>query len=86
MEEIRPSTPPEASGVLEPKEIVWRNLQPWLQQSGYTLRPRFRRGWIPSWKIPGSGARLLVAEDSWGLIVAPFLRNPMSFADDCALA
>ncbi|KAJ7760918.1 hypothetical protein B0H16DRAFT_1312522 [Mycena metata] len=68
MEEICPATPPEASGVLEPKEIVWRDLQPWLQQSGYTLRPRFRRSWIPSWKVPGSSARLLVAEDSWGLI------------------
>ncbi|KAJ7028523.1 kinase-like domain-containing protein [Mycena alexandri] len=67
-DQARPSTPPEASGILDSREIFWRNLQPWLQQSGYTLRPRFRRGWIPSWKIPGSDAHLLVAEDSWGLL------------------
>ena len=31
-------------------EVWWRDLQPWLQQKGYMLRPRFRPNWIPSWK------------------------------------
>ncbi|KAJ7174752.1 hypothetical protein C8R46DRAFT_93550 [Mycena filopes] len=72
-DEIRPSTPPEAAGVLDPHEIFWRNLQPWLQQSGYSLRPRYGRDWIPSWKIPGSGAIYLVSEDSWGIMRAQIM-------------
>lgn len=32
---------------LEPGEIVWRDLQPWLEQQGYLLRPRYRVGWVP---------------------------------------
>ncbi|EIM87934.1 uncharacterized protein STEHIDRAFT_138450 [Stereum hirsutum FP-91666 SS1] len=31
-------------------EIWWVGHQPWLEQSGYALRPRFRKDWQPSWK------------------------------------
>ncbi|KZV73560.1 hypothetical protein PENSPDRAFT_602620 [Peniophora sp. CONT] len=31
-------------------EKPWRARQPWLLQRGYQLRPRFRQGWVPSWK------------------------------------
>jgi len=28
-------------------ELYWRDLQPWLQEHGYMLRPRYRPGWMP---------------------------------------
>ncbi|KAJ7700291.1 kinase-like domain-containing protein [Mycena metata] len=70
-EQIRPVTPAEAAGILDPSETFWRDLQPWLSQCGFRLRPRFRRGWIPSWKTPGGsvviGSSEILSEDSWGL-------------------
>ncbi|KAJ6465544.1 hypothetical protein C8R47DRAFT_1056929 [Mycena vitilis] len=45
--------PPEAVGLLKEGEVFWRDLQPWLQECGFTLRPRFRRDWVPSWTVPG---------------------------------
>ncbi|KAJ6507340.1 hypothetical protein C8R47DRAFT_966711 [Mycena vitilis] len=45
--------PPEAAGLLKEGEAFWRDLQPWLQERGFTLRPRFRRDWVPSWNVPG---------------------------------
>ena len=56
----RPSLPAslliEASAVtvdrskLTETEQWWANQQIWLAQQGYVLRPRYRPGWIPSWK------------------------------------
>ncbi|KAF8874869.1 hypothetical protein CPB84DRAFT_1736865 [Gymnopilus junonius] len=37
-------------GELTSAEVFWRDLQPWLLECGYQLRPRYRKGWIPSWK------------------------------------
>lgn len=31
-------------------EKAWRDRQPFLQSRGYMLRPRYRPGWVPSWK------------------------------------
>ncbi|KAL4249024.1 hypothetical protein ABKN59_007332 [Abortiporus biennis] len=31
-------------------EELWVQQQPWLEEQGYMLRPRYRPGWIPSWK------------------------------------
>ncbi|KAJ7162138.1 hypothetical protein C8R46DRAFT_1353155 [Mycena filopes] len=74
-EKNRPPTPPPASAeVLSPDELFWVDLQPWLQQSGYTLRPRFRPGWIPSWKTPGPNSILgEFAEDGWPLIFSQIM-------------
>jgi len=36
--------------VLETHEVFWRDLQPWLLERGYQLRPRFRPGWVASWE------------------------------------
>ncbi|KAJ7684164.1 kinase-like domain-containing protein [Mycena polygramma] len=59
--------PPEAEGLLKEGEVFWRDLQPWLQQLGFTLRPRFRREWVPSWlNVPGRLSK--VPEDQWQLI------------------
>lgn len=34
---------------LAPHEVYWRDKQSLLASHGYTLRPRFRKGWRPSW-------------------------------------
>jgi hypothetical protein len=48
-------------GELRKSEIPWRDRQPWLEEQGYMLRPRYRPGWQPSWKK--SGKRWQDAED-----------------------
>ncbi|KAJ7149990.1 hypothetical protein C8R46DRAFT_1008919 [Mycena filopes] len=48
---------------LKDKEIYWRDLQPWLEERGYMLRPRYRPGWVPSWK--DTGEYPLLKEDFW---------------------
>ncbi|EEB97413.1 hypothetical protein MPER_03273, partial [Moniliophthora perniciosa FA553] len=35
-------------GLLE-SELFWRDNSEWLKKCGYGLRPRYRRGWTPSW-------------------------------------
>ncbi|KAJ6629435.1 hypothetical protein B0H10DRAFT_1776589 [Mycena sp. CBHHK59/15] len=50
-------------GDLTSTDIYWRDMQPWLQECGYMLRPRFRPGWVPSWKT--SGLFYTLAEDSY---------------------
>jgi hypothetical protein len=39
-----------AAGGLNEGETWWRDRQKWLQDCGYMLRPRYRPGWVPSWK------------------------------------
>ncbi|KAH9476241.1 hypothetical protein JR316_0011812 [Psilocybe cubensis] len=49
---------------LEPREVFWRDNQPWLLSCGYQLRPRFQPDWIPSWITnPNSKKSLLDTED-----------------------
>lgn len=36
-------------GALGANELWWRDHESWLGEQGYKLRPRYRRGWIPSW-------------------------------------
>lgn len=51
------ATPPESigrslgvlDGGLGSLEAWWSDQQPWLEEQGYRLRPRYRRGWVPSW-------------------------------------
>ena len=31
------------------EELFWVYHQPWLEQQGYSLRPRFHPDWVPSW-------------------------------------
>ncbi|GBE80574.1 predicted protein [Sparassis crispa] len=47
------SIPIVGPGELRPTEYFWRDLQPWLAEHGYMLRPRYRPGWIPSWEATG---------------------------------
>ena len=44
-------------------EVYWRDRYDWLLESGYALRPRYRPGWVPSWKATdGYPPRF---EDGW---------------------
>lgn len=52
-------------------EKYWRDHYDWLLQSGYQLRPRYRPGWVPSWK--GTNKIPLFCEDSVNLKVCAFL-------------
>ncbi|KAJ7680931.1 kinase-like domain-containing protein [Mycena polygramma] len=36
-------------GTYRPRDIYWRDMQPWLEEHGYMLRARYRPGWVPSW-------------------------------------
>ncbi|KAI0779507.1 hypothetical protein C8Q74DRAFT_1367393 [Fomes fomentarius] len=48
-------------GLLSKREIFWRDRYEWLQQSGYSLRPRYAPDWVPSWK--GTNKSRLLVED-----------------------
>ncbi|KAF7318271.1 Protein kinase domain-containing protein [Mycena chlorophos] len=49
---------------LFPKEEYWRNHYEWLKGCGYELRPRFRPGWVPSWKLDPTKTAML-CPDAW---------------------
>ncbi|KAL5638217.1 hypothetical protein ACGC1H_005053 [Rhizoctonia solani] len=46
-------------------EQVWVTHEPYLKARGYTLRPRYRPGWVPSWKY--NGKYPADCEDCWEL-------------------
>ncbi|KAG8719276.1 hypothetical protein FRC08_003226 [Ceratobasidium sp. 394] len=46
--------PPDELLELEKK---WVSFQPYLLSRGYELRPRYRPGWVPSWKLTGANPR-----------------------------
>ncbi len=54
---------------LAPPELAWRDRQTYLESRGYLLRPRYRPGWIPSWRSDPS-IKPFFAED--------FVRAPVS--------
>ena len=39
-----------SEGALFSLEKFWRDRYEWLQHSGYSLRPRYKPNWIPSWR------------------------------------
>ncbi|RPD53219.1 hypothetical protein L227DRAFT_658388 [Lentinus tigrinus ALCF2SS1-6] len=55
-------------GLLTEGEIFWRERYDWLQQSGYSLRPRYRPDWVPSWK--GTNKLIISCEDGVTLMHA----------------
>ncbi|KAF8602490.1 kinase-like protein [Ceratobasidium sp. AG-I] len=55
---ISSSSPEELSEA----EKRWVSFQPYLLSKGYQLRPRYRQGWVPSWKT--TGAHPFDCEDS----------------------
>ena len=55
---------------LMPDEFFWRDHQPWLQERGYMLRPRYMPDWKPSWET--SPKNRIFAEDALFHIVWSF--------------
>lgn len=49
-------------------ESFWRYHQVWLAEKGYMLRPRYRPGWVASWK--SSSKPPVDCEDSLTLVVS----------------
>jgi hypothetical protein len=41
---------PYSRAELDQSETFWKDHQPWLEESGYRLRPRYRPSWVPEWK------------------------------------
>lgn len=62
---------------LTPIEVKWRDRQPFLEAKGYMLRPRYRPGWVPSWK--GSDLQALTAEDAMLLPVSLCLSSQLDY-------
>lgn len=60
--------------VLFPYEVFWSGLSPFLETRGYTLRPRYRQGWVPD--PNASGARLAELEDAIALPVCTAYHKP----------
>ncbi len=52
---------------LDELEIYWRDRYDWLQQCGYTLRPRYKPDWVPSWQ--GTKKSPHVCEDAGRAVV-----------------
>ena len=61
---------PRDYSILGREEVIWRDLQPWLEQRGYMLRPRYRVGWVPKWK--GSKISRFDHEDANRMTVRSF--------------
>ncbi|KAI5889138.1 uncharacterized protein SCHCODRAFT_02548782 [Schizophyllum commune H4-8] len=69
---------PKNRGVLTDAELFWVELQPWLKQRGYALRPRYQPGWRPSWR--GTKKRASDCEDGEP-IGYPFLLDATRISD-----
>ncbi|KZT13173.1 uncharacterized protein LAESUDRAFT_638707 [Laetiporus sulphureus 93-53] len=60
-------------------EIRWRDRQPFLESRGYMLRPRYRPGWVPSWR--GTARFPIFFEDSLTLPFREHLVDATRIAD-----
>ena len=45
-------------------ERPWVEVQPFLEDRGYQLRPRYRQGWQPSWSEDATLSEIVQAHDS----------------------
>lgn len=68
-------------GDLDSRELWWAERQQALEAAGYMLRPRYRPGWIPSWR--GTKQPYFTVEDGLPLFVSP-LRPPSCYAHQIA--
>ena len=57
-----------SEGALLSIEEFWRDRYEWLQRVGYSLRPRYKPGWVPSWRGTDKSHRL--CEDGIMLMVS----------------
>ncbi|KZT71753.1 hypothetical protein DAEQUDRAFT_687103 [Daedalea quercina L-15889] len=58
-------------GGLDDFEHFWRDRQPWLQERGYMLRPRYKPDWKPSWL--GTKKSYTLCEDGQSALVPTIL-------------
>ncbi|GBE79197.1 hypothetical protein SCP_0203940 [Sparassis crispa] len=72
-------TDDELFGVLSLWEARWRDRQQFLEAHGYMLRPRYRPGWIPSWRATGGDP--MDFEDSVSLPVVQHLIDATRLSD-----
>ena len=68
--------PGRQPGDLDESETWWVERQEALEVAGYMLRPRYRPGWIPSWR--GTGKFHLDVEDGRSVSVSVFYANVVS--------
>ena len=68
---------------LLPGELFWRDHQPWLEERGYKLRPRFQPGWVASWKDKVERPRYRQFEDSLYRLVSRISLYCLSVFTDC---
>ncbi|KAJ8077998.1 hypothetical protein AAF712_005610 [Marasmius tenuissimus] len=66
-------------GGLSESEVFWRDRQKWLEKQGYMLRPRFRPGWVPSWK--DSSAVSMKFEDGASFLHTPAMIDATRISD-----
>jgi serine/threonine protein kinase len=64
-----------SGGDLYDAEYFWRDLQPWLKEQGYLLRPRYDPQWTPSWKK--SKQRYTLCEDGQPIDVRVIVLNAL---------
>ena len=62
--------PFDFDGKLSEAESFWGDRYEFLHSAGYTLRPRYKPGWSPSWKA-GPQTDLLSSEDAITPMVRP---------------
>ncbi|KAI0325242.1 hypothetical protein GY45DRAFT_1261218 [Cubamyces sp. BRFM 1775] len=67
-------------GQLNEDEVWWRVHQPWLEERGYMVRPRYRSDWVPSWHKDG-GNDYYMREDGQD-IVRGYVLDATRVADD----
>jgi hypothetical protein len=67
--------PGREPGDLAEHEAWWAERQEALEAAGYMLRPRYRPGWIPSWR--GTDKSFLDTEDGLGITVRAFLLSSL---------
>ncbi|KAF9807497.1 hypothetical protein IEO21_08193 [Rhodonia placenta] len=61
----------ELFGTLDDVEERWRDRQLYFERRGYMLRPRYRPGWVPSWRKNGQNPTF--AEDAAVLPVGHYI-------------
>ncbi|KAI0352731.1 hypothetical protein OH77DRAFT_1513089 [Trametes cingulata] len=67
---------------LSPIEVFWRDRQPFFMSHGYTLRPRYRPGWEPSWKL-NPELKVFNAEDHLSMhMMRPHLMDARRISDN----
>ncbi|OSD01824.1 hypothetical protein PYCCODRAFT_479339 [Trametes coccinea BRFM310] len=78
---VRQAERPEARlARLSSEEVYWRYRRGFLESCGYTLLPRYRPDWSPSWRGKARGA-VFSAEDGYSLPFRSSVIDAMRMSD-----